>query len=198
VEGGFAALYPILRAMEEAGRIRRGYFVAGLGATQFAAGGAEDRLRALREPPEESATVILSATDPASPYGTIIPWPARDERLERRAGARVFLRNGELLAYWTRNERNLVTFLPVEGKERESAASDLVRALAALVGGGERRALLLSRVDGKPPSASALSPHLIREGFLAGSQGYLKRGPGPLDRWTRRARSGREGRRDHA
>ncbi len=31
VEGGFAALYPVLRAMEEAGRVRRGYFVAGMG-----------------------------------------------------------------------------------------------------------------------------------------------------------------------
>src|SRR5207245_7960091 len=36
VAGGFAALYPVLKALEEAGRIRRGYFVAGLGGSQFA------------------------------------------------------------------------------------------------------------------------------------------------------------------
>ena len=49
VEGGFAGVYPILRALEEAGRIRRGYFVDGLGAAQFALAGALDRLRAVRE-----------------------------------------------------------------------------------------------------------------------------------------------------
>ena len=45
VPGGFAAVYPVLRAMEESGRIRRGYFVAGLGGAQFALPGAVDRLR---------------------------------------------------------------------------------------------------------------------------------------------------------
>ena len=37
VAGGFAALYPILKAMEESGKVRRGYFVEGLGGAQFAA-----------------------------------------------------------------------------------------------------------------------------------------------------------------
>ena len=44
--GGFAAVYKVLSAYEEAGRCRRGYFVEGLGAAQFGAGGAIDRLRA--------------------------------------------------------------------------------------------------------------------------------------------------------
>ena len=44
VPGGFAGIYPVLRAMEESGRIRRGYFVAGLGGAQFALPGAVDRL----------------------------------------------------------------------------------------------------------------------------------------------------------
>ncbi len=45
--GGFSAVYRVLSAFEEAGRCRRGYFVEGLGAAQFAADGAVDRLRAL-------------------------------------------------------------------------------------------------------------------------------------------------------
>src|SRR5207247_6702159 len=49
VSGGFAAVYPVLRALEEAGRVRRGYFVAGLGGSQFALPGALERLRALKE-----------------------------------------------------------------------------------------------------------------------------------------------------
>src|SRR5439155_2282149 len=45
--GGFGALYPVLRAMEEAGHCRRGYFVEGLGGAQFALPGAVDRMRAM-------------------------------------------------------------------------------------------------------------------------------------------------------
>jgi ATP-dependent Lhr-like helicase len=44
---GFSAVYRVLSAFEDAGRCRRGYFVEGLGAAQFAADGAIDRLRAL-------------------------------------------------------------------------------------------------------------------------------------------------------
>lgn len=44
--GGFAGVYPLLKLLEERGQVRRGYFVAGLGAAQFASPGAVDRLRA--------------------------------------------------------------------------------------------------------------------------------------------------------
>jgi ATP-dependent helicase Lhr and Lhr-like helicase len=47
IPGGFGAVYPVLRAMEEAGQCRRGYFVEGLGAAQFALPGAVDRMRAI-------------------------------------------------------------------------------------------------------------------------------------------------------
>src|SRR6185369_3992256 len=60
VAGGFPAVYPVLRAMEEAGRIRRGYFVDGLGAAQFALPGAVDRLRSLREPDGEPLVLLLA------------------------------------------------------------------------------------------------------------------------------------------
>src|SRR5512137_1020715 len=89
VPGGWAALYPVLRAMEEAGKVRRGYFVEGLGAAQFALGGAVDRLRALREPGETPRTLLLAATDPANPYGAALPWPdgTAGRKPARMAGA---------------------------------------------------------------------------------------------------------------
>ena len=65
--GGFSAIYPVLRRLEETGRIRRGYFVAGLGAAQFAQPGAIDLLRDAREQREETVAVTISATDPANP-----------------------------------------------------------------------------------------------------------------------------------
>src|SRR3990172_5762305 len=51
VPGGFGAVYPVLRELEEQGRVRRGYFVGGLGGAQFALPRAGDRLRALRSHP---------------------------------------------------------------------------------------------------------------------------------------------------
>ena len=55
VAGGFAAIYPVLRAMEDAGQCRRGYFVEGLGAAQFALPGAVDRMRAMAADAEPGA-----------------------------------------------------------------------------------------------------------------------------------------------
>ena len=80
VPGGFGSVYPVLKAMEDSGRLRRGYFVAGLGATQFALPGALDLLRSLRDSSggEEvpAPVAVLAATDPANPYGAAIRFPA--------------------------------------------------------------------------------------------------------------------------
>jgi ATP-dependent Lhr-like helicase len=90
VSGGFAGVYRVLAAAEESGRVRRGYFVEGLGAAQFATTGAVDRLRAQSRPlpdgPESfgdtgrdsaPSAVVLAASDPANPYGAALGWPAR-------------------------------------------------------------------------------------------------------------------------
>src|SRR6202044_890780 len=61
IPGGFSAVYPVLRAMEDAGRARRGYFVEGLGAAQFAIPGAVDRMRALAAPPGGPADPLATA-----------------------------------------------------------------------------------------------------------------------------------------
>ena len=53
--GGFSAVYPVLRRLEDTGRVRRGYFVAGLGAAQFAQPGAVDLLRAERDAKDDAA-----------------------------------------------------------------------------------------------------------------------------------------------
>jgi ATP-dependent helicase Lhr and Lhr-like helicase len=75
VRGGFSAVYDVLKAMEAAGRIRRGLFVGGLGAMQFALPAALDLLRSLRDEPPTPQTVHLAATDPANPYGALLAWP---------------------------------------------------------------------------------------------------------------------------
>ena len=80
VVGGYAAVYGVLKVLEKRGQVRRGYFVSGLGAAQFALPGAVDRLRQVRERADAgsgvvAAPVVLSATDPAQPYGATLAWP---------------------------------------------------------------------------------------------------------------------------
>jgi len=171
--GGFSAVYPVLKAMEEKGRVRRGYFVAGLGATQFASGGALELLRSLRDEPQEPETVVIAATDPANPYGTIIKWPR--EGLMRSVGARVILVNGALSAYVSRGEKQLIALLPDDEPSRTNVARELAQALASVVTEGRRRALLVTRINDEPASKSALAPFLAEAGFVLTAMGYQLR-----------------------
>jgi ATP-dependent Lhr-like helicase len=195
ITGGFATVYEVLKALEERGRVRRGYFVAGLGATQFALPGAAERLRALRELDEPGRTLVVSAADPANPYGAALPWPVGDRarpnvasaasdpaipgaavaRPQRVAGAQVVLRDGALVGWLSSTERSLLTFLPSTEPDRTHAATALAAALADLVETGRRRALFVRRVNGEPVADSFLSQFLIASGFTSGSRGYLKR-----------------------
>ncbi len=190
IEGGYSAVYEVFKAMEESGKARRGYFVAGLGATQFAARGADDRLRTLREPTDDPRAVTLSAVDPANPHGTAIPWPERaGTRPERRAGAFVVLVDGALAAYIGRGERNLLTFLADTEPRRTRTAKAVAQALADRVDQGDRQAFLISTIDGGDPEKSPLAPHLREVGFQPGSAGLLKSAQDdPHDRWSRRLR----------
>jgi ATP-dependent Lhr-like helicase len=180
VAGGFSAVYPVLRAMEESGRIRRGYFVDGLGAAQFALPGAVDRLRSMREVPDARAggpTVhLLAAADPANPYGAALAWPRRgagDRRpLARAAGAYMVLADGVAALYLERGGHSLQTMPAADDGEMARPA---MAALRELVEGGRFRELVLTRVDGEPVASSPWRPLLEEAGFGAGYRGYVLR-----------------------
>jgi ATP-dependent Lhr-like helicase len=159
--GGFAALYPVLRAMEETGKIRRGYFVDGLGGSQFALPGAVDRLRGMREP--DGKVLALAATDPANPYGTVIPWPDGEGRMARAAGAFVVLDSGELRLYLERGGRSLLT--------RGEVRAEHVRALVTAAGRAGK--VEVQRVDGVATRQSPLAPVLTEAGFGASPRGMV-------------------------
>jgi len=153
--GGFASLYPVLRAMEESGRIRRGYFVEGLGGSQFALPGAVDRLRSLRD--AGGGMVALAATDPANVYGSILAWPESDGRMSRAAGAYCVLDDGRLVLYLERGGRSLLT-----NGEVQLAHLQALIALATSAGKVE-----LQKVDGLPVMESPFKNPLREAGFSA-------------------------------
>jgi len=174
--GGFAAAYGILKAMEDAGRIRRGYFVSGLGAAQFAMPGAVDRLRAAREVAGEPHAVALAATDPANPYGAALSWPERPEGRKpmRTAGALVILVDGRLAGWLGRGEEQLLTFISDEA-DAEPTRNALAAALASEVGPDRRTTLFIQSVDGAPVDESPIADALREAGFARTPRGYLRR-----------------------
>jgi ATP-dependent Lhr-like helicase len=170
IPGGYAGIYPVLRAMEESGAVRRGYFVAGLGAAQFALPGAVDRLREAREPAAEAAdsSLVLAAADPAQPYGAALPWPEGPGRPARAAGAYVVLVDGAIAAFLERGARSLTTF--------EVEAAVWADALASVVKDGRLRRIELLRIDGEPSGASPAAERLRAAGFVEGYRGLTLRG----------------------
>jgi ATP-dependent Lhr-like helicase len=196
VPGGFAAVYPVLRAMEETGQCRRGYFVEGLGAAQFALPGAVDRVRALagdlmtpapaapadwevipERPVPTAAPVVLAAADPAQPYGAALPWPDRPEdtatghKPGRKAGALVILANGTLVLYVERGGKSLLSWTDDPALLEPCAA-----ALAAAVREGALGRITVERADGETVHDTPLARALQSAGFRPTPRGLRLRG----------------------
>ena len=183
VRGGFAGVYGVLKALEERGTVRRGYFVDGLGAAQFAVPGAIDRLRACKEPPLSAgadatrSVVVLAATDPAQPYGATLEWPATDGRAVRSAGALVFLVDGHALGWFDVRSHHLVTF---ERTLDAGIFAVLAEALGGLVKDGRTASVEVRKINGsahddKSPSIAAIAALLEQRGFVRGYRGLVRR-----------------------
>ena len=199
--GGFAAVYTVLKAFEEAGRVRRGYFVEGLGAAQFAAPGAVDRMRALaaakpasdtplwetpvpggwdvstsrqRQRRDEARAVVLAATDPANPYGAALPWPER----EAEGGHKPARKAGALVVLV---DGTLVLYVERGGKTLLSFSGDdsclppAVDALALAVRDGALGKLTVTKADGEAALTSPLGLALEAAGFRPTPRGLRLR-----------------------
>lgn len=163
VPGGFSSVYAVLKAMEESGRIRRGYFVAGLGGAQFALSGAVDRLRNFREttPSGVPSVVMLAATDPANPFGVSLPWPERGPA--RVAAAYVVICDGVLSLYVEKGGKGLVPMRPFDGTWEEAS----VDAVITLLNGTFKR-LAISKVPDE------LAPVLKAREFVPTPKGLVR------------------------
>jgi ATP-dependent Lhr-like helicase len=197
VPGGFSAVYPVLRAFEENGRARRGYFVETLGAAQFGTPGSVDRLRGFAAPDRAPAgPVVLAATDPANVYGAALPWPDRPEpaadgpegavdlgegtpakrpsghRAGRKAGALVVLVDGDLVLYVERGGKTLLSWT-----EDEQVLKEAATALSGAVAAGALGRMVVQKADGASVHESgALSAALQAAGFAATPRGLRLRG----------------------
>lgn len=183
VPGGFTALHPVLSALEDAGRVLRGYFVEGLGGAQFATTGVIDQLRACSDGPDTSGwpsgtrhprPVVLATLDPANPWGAALDWPTQSgSTATRAAGSVVVLADGLVLAHLTRGGRQLTLFtdqLP-QGVDAEEAARLVVTAMAGVVASGRGRPLVVGNLNGEPVLSHPLLPVLRQAGARMNPRG---------------------------
>jgi ATP-dependent Lhr-like helicase len=165
IPGGFAGIYPVLKAMEDSGRVRRGYFIAGMGGAQFALPGAVDRLRAAPSRtgrPTGAEVVILAAADPANAYGLVLSWPVKGP--SRVPGSHVIVVDGIASAYLERGGRGLVALRDLDG----SWEDDVAGALVGMVSAGRWRRLALRRYP------ETMGPVLEAAGFTPSPKGLVK------------------------
>jgi ATP-dependent Lhr-like helicase len=178
--GGFGPIYKVLSALEEAGRVRRGYFIEGLSGAQFAHPGTVDALRAVRPPDdadlevEEQETVFLPVIDPANPWGSLLPWPETGQggsaaRPRRVAGAWLLLCGGEPLLYLGANGRQLITF--AAQMARPGVAARAFAALHRVPQIGRRGTLIVEKIDGQAVGDSAYREAMLRSGFVSDYRG---------------------------
>jgi ATP-dependent helicase Lhr and Lhr-like helicase len=175
VAGGFTSVYGVLKVLEERGQVRRGYFVDGLGAAQFALPGAVDRLRSARDTPDAALhpddvppPLVLAATDPAQPYGASLAWPSTPGRPARRARSVVISRAGVPLVWFDRQGHHLATF---DGAVRDPSWTDL---LVRRVKDGIDRSVEVRKVNGEPV-AGEVADILRAAGFVDGYRGLVLR-----------------------
>ena len=174
IPGGFPALRPVLRGMEDVGRVLRGRFVEGLGAAQFAERVTVDRLRELAGAlPAEPVAAALCAADPANPFGTFMPWPSHRSsvRPARRTGAFVVLVDGRLMFYLAQGGRHLLSYGDADAV---AMARPLAIGLTALAGALQRAkfaSFTLERVDDQTPFKSPLYAALRAVGFSSVPKG---------------------------
>jgi len=172
--GGFRATYQVLKAMEDAGKVRRGYFVEGLGGAQFGFPGAVDRLRRSRRSTGEREVQVLSAVDPANPYGWLLPWPSPTEDPERKprrvSGATVVLVDGEPVLYLDRRGRRLRTFAD---QAEPDVISTAARALDIVAKRRRGKLLRIEEIDGTPARTSKHAAALRQQGFTADHRGLI-------------------------
>ncbi|HWB78292.1 MAG TPA: hypothetical protein VG755_25175, partial [Nannocystaceae bacterium] len=166
IEGGFAPISRVLRELEDHGKVRRGWFVEGLGGSQFAAPGAVDRLRTLRQAPS-GTSLVLAATDPAQPWGAMLPWPLREGSdrgggPRRSAGASVVSVDGMPVLWIERGGKRLVTF---PAADDAAVLQIALRGLAKVAEQRRGKTLRIETIDGEPARTSRFSQALRAADF---------------------------------
>jgi ATP-dependent Lhr-like helicase len=170
IPGGFTPLYQTYKALEETGRVRRGYFVEGLSGAQFAWSQTVDRLRAEPDAGGAKEPVVLSTPDPANPYGALLPWPANAGRPRRASGTLTILVDGHPIFFVEKGGKKLIGFPKTEEPEYLEAG---LRGLERIAKGMRGKMLPIVEIDAVPAAKSPLYAALKAFGFRDDYHGLM-------------------------
>ena len=195
VPGGLSSLYPVLRAMEDAGELIRGMFVEGMGPAQFAARETVEVLRGFADAASASeggvaagrplSLAVLPADDPACLLGAGIPWPevaweaagpapAAEAALvtakpSRREGALVVLADGAPALWAAPRLKSLLAFTTDEAVLAEATAALVASVQVTLKREGSaamRRKIIVTYFNGRDVLDTPAALWLQRAGLV--------------------------------
>ena len=148
IRGGFSQYYPVLKALEERGKVRRGFYVDTVGATQFSIPGVDDQLR--QSASAEAEPVWLSVVDPAQPYGSIFGWPTDfPVKPTRKSGGLVLFHGGQLVALLASCATKLLVRAPDDEAHQQAIVRALSDGLHRLPVVLKRRSLIVETINGR-------------------------------------------------
>ena len=179
-----------LRAMEDQGAIRRGYFVDGAAGLQYGTPAAVEALRALRTSTATDEDVfVVSAIDPAQPFGADVPWPSPTSprgpevaSAQRAASSVAVIAAGRLAGLVVAGGKKILTFFADTEPERSHQARAMARGLAFLAAtrlrDGRGARLIIADVDGLDATGSDFTAHplhmaLPSAGFVKSAGGWV-------------------------
>lgn len=176
--GGFSQAYRLYSDFEVSGTCRRGYFVEGLGGTQFAIPGAVDQLRATEQEQQRSCSdptsLTVAATDPANPYGASLSWPATfsgQGGAKRKPGALITLVGGSPVLYLERGGKTLLGDPDATVSVQRSAVESLVETVRR----GDLATFTVERINGEAALGSSWREALVDAGFAEVPRGLTLR-----------------------
>ena len=195
VPGGLSSLYPVLRAMEDAGELIRGMFVESMGPAQFAARETVEVLRGFADAATASegggaagrplSLAVLPADDPVCLLGAGIPWPevmwtaagsapAVEAALvtakpSRREGALVVLADGAPVLWAAPRLKSLLAFTTDEAVLAAATEALVAFVAASLKRDGSaamRRKIIVTYFNGRDVLDTPAALWLQRAGLV--------------------------------
>jgi ATP-dependent Lhr-like helicase len=157
-----------LRRLEYAGIIRRGWFVRALSGEQYASPEALEMLRAERQADQMEPAVVISAADPANPFGVLLPGCG----IAREPDNLLVIERGRVIAGLA--GRGLTNSTGLDQASFMATIRELMKM---------RPRLVLETINNEPALESAHVSALAAMGFHSDGRALVYDGlPGPMPR----------------
>ncbi|WP_027084687.1 DEAD/DEAH box helicase [Cohnella panacarvi] len=167
---GWDELYPALKRLEEWGVLTRGTFIGGMSSLQFTTREMSEAVRLPVPELQQQGATVLSAADPANPYGWMIDWPkhVKHAAFARNAGNYILLQ-GDRWLYWIEGRGKKVFSMATEegvesGLSTENQAVMLLHAFRTIIRRQKLVKMTIERWNGKPVMETELGQALVHQG----------------------------------